>query len=640
MKKSKQLPSKRWMYALCSLRRRPFTWLSGAAVLFCLLTVLTLSLFLSESTYLTEQMNVRYGAHYGVLYRLDSIQYRTFVQNQDALGEMGMTDVLVVPVYGCMEDVESEERLLFVTVLTESLTDWFRLSYTDAEETQVRVGKTDILLPEENLYLPDGWNTYYTEGAKRSYFFHGQDHDGNTVTDPITRPLTTHYVTSNMADLPYALVSLDTAEEILRTAGGELTYDVYFRTEYASDYAVAQILDALLPALHWPDGDVTYKDRFVQRLGTNNEVRRIYYQDFINYDLLDMVSREYMYDSSFFFLLLPTIVAAAFAVSGILRDEIEEHRKEYGILKASGASPFTLYVNIGVMALCMIALALVPTFGVVFLVGKEWIISMSGLFAEAGIPITWGIPYGNLCKVYLYVLLGTVLLVWLRTRKWFRDTPACLLWQPATDNSLEVSTSAWQVLNAKDPVGAMVKVQFRRERKRRLYTAFTNALLMSVCGYMLSMVLTDASSLQGITSGLYAAFLYGTYLLLLILTACSEVRQSRREFAILQQCGTSEKTLRHRMLCMQRRAAWMGVGITVVLFLALLLPVVLSGWVWGDTAALHYLQSASYLLGVGRAAGIAVILEIGNVWLGQFVIRIPMKRMEKRGILSALRSVE
>lgn len=85
----------------------------------------------------------------------------------------------------------------------------------------------------------------------------------------------------------------------------------------------------------------------------------------------------------------------------------------------------------------------------------------------------------------------------------------------------------------------------------------------------------------------------------------------------------------------------MGIGITVVLFLVLLLlPVVLSGWVWSDTAALHYMQSASYLLGVGRAAGVAVILEIGNVWLGQLVIRIPMKRMEKRGILSALRSVE
>ena len=609
-----------WFYPLRQLRHRPVTVLSGAAVLFCLLSMLTLSLILSESGYIAAVTESGTGTHYGVVYRLNREQYLAFLELRDTWeGEF-----LTVPVYARMEDVETEEGILSLAVLSEESADWYTIETVP--------GAGEILLPSRITET----DPYYIPGTERNCFFHGQNSKGEQAGNAITRPLTvTESDTCNDRNLPYAFVTQDMAEEILSAAGGEVTYDLYFTTTRPSDLAAAQIIDRLHSQLHLRPG--IEGDPFSQTLHPG-QTRRIIYRDYINYPLLDLLNREYMDDPSFFFLLLPTILAASFAMAGHLRDNLEDHPGEYGILKASGGGKKTLYGSLYASALLLVLLALPPVLLSVSGIAGVYMDAVNRTLAEQGIRYRFGLPVGNLVTVCLYVLGFTCILTFLVTRRLLSAHPSALLRRVPVENIPDVQMSAWQALNRRDPVGYMVKVQFRRERKRRLYHAFTDSLLMGVCGYM---VVTLAVRTGGMIELLYGLYLYGAWLLLMILTAFGEVRQQKRELAILRQCGTSDRTIRRKLRQIQLCTTLLGMGVTVGVFAFLFaLPYLLSGWVFNGTPMLRFLLSDAYQFPLLFSLGAALVLETGNLFLGQLVMMIPVQRMLRRGILADLQGTE
>ena len=144
-----------WFYPLRQLRHRPVTVLSGAAVLFCLLSMLTLSLILSESGHIAAVTESGTGTHYGVVYRLTREQYLAFLELRDTWeGEF-----LTVPVYARMEDVETEEGILSLAVLSEETADWYAMDTAP--------GTGEILLPSRIVES----DSYYIPGR------HGQSPD-------------------------------------------------------------------------------------------------------------------------------------------------------------------------------------------------------------------------------------------------------------------------------------------------------------------------------------------------------------------------------------------------------------------------------------------------------------------------------
>ncbi len=609
-----------WFYPLRQLRYRPVTVLSGAAVLFCLLSMLTLSLILSESGHIAAVTESGTGTHYGVVYRLDREQYLAFLE----LRGTWEGEFLTVPVYARMEDVETEEGILSLAVLSEETADWYAMDTAP--------GTGEILLPSRIVES----DSYYIPETERSCFFHGQNSRGEKAGDAITRSLTvTESEKCNDQNLPYAFVTQDMAKEILSAAGGEITYDLYFTTTRPSDLAAAQVIDRLHSQLHLRPG--IEGDPFSQTLYPG-QTRRIIYRDYINYPLLDLLNREYMDDPSFFFLLLPTILAASFAMAGHLRDNLEDHPGEYGILKASGGGKKTLYGSLYASALLVVLLALPPVLLSVSGIAGMYMDAVNRTLAEQGIRYRFGLPVGNLVTVCLYVLGFTCVLLYLLTRRTLSAHPSALLRRVPAENIPDVQMSAWQALNRRDPVGYMVNVQFRRERKRRLYHAFTDSLLMGVCGYM---VVTLTVRTGGMIELLYGLYLYGAWLLLMILAAFGEVRQQKRELAILRQCGTPDSTIRRKLRRIQLCTTLSGMGITVGLFAFLLaLPYLLPGMVFNGTPMIEFLLSPTYQFGLLFSLGAALVLETGNLFLGQLVMLIPVQRMLRRGILADLQGTE
>ena len=618
-----------WFYSLRLLLRRPVTMCSSAVVLFCLLSLVTLSLILSESQFLATLDNGRTGVHYGVVYRLDRGQSHAFLQLQEELDGT----FLAVPVYARMEDVETEEGILSVTVLTKELADWYALDVLPVTG--------EIVLP----YRITEADPYYRPGLQRSCFFHGQNGIGEKAGHAVTRSLTIRSaVRCNDRDLPYAFVTQDMAEEILSAAGGEITYDLYFTTPRPSDLAAAQIIDRLHEKLHLRTP--AEGDPLAQTLH-EGLTRRIIYRDYINYDLLDLLNREYMDDPSFFFLLLPTILAASFAIAGRIRDDLEDHMDEYGILKAAGGGMKTLYGTLYAAALLLLLLALPGVLLTTGGIAGAYMASVNRTLAGQGIGYRFALPVGNLLTVCLYMLVITCVLLYLLTRRHLSSAPSALLRRISGENIPEVQASAWQALNSRDPVGYMVKVQFRRERKRRLYHAFTDSLLMGVCGFMIVMLAVNAEAGMELGDGetgitlLYAIYLYGAWLLLEVLSAFGEIRQQKREFAILRQCGTSDRTILHSVRRMQIHSTLSGMGITAGLFAALFaLPYLLPGMVFGGTPMMKFLLSPTYQFGLLYSLGAALVLELCNLFIGQLVMIIPVRRMLKRGILTDLRGTE
>lgn len=622
MYNGKHISSPMLFYPLRLLRRRPITLLSGSAVLFCLVSLLTLSLFLSESGYLASLAEGGTGGHYGVVYRLSREQYRTFLNLQDELKGTFFT----VPVYARMEDVESEEGILSVAVFTEEAAAWYGM---------------DISLTEDAIALPDilcDTDPYYLPQMERSIFFHGQTADGKQAGHPVTMPLTIRRIgRCNDRSLPYVFVSQTTADEIYSMTGGEITYDLYFTTPRTSDLAAAQIIDQLYDKLH-----LTSSADGVQPAQSLHEgkTRRLIYRDYINYPLLDLLNREYMDDPSFFFLLLPTILAASFAAAGLLRENLEVHLKEYGILKASGGGMRILYGTLYCSAFLLLLFAVLPALLTTLCISGTYRETVQAMLHDSGLSpsarLSVGLPVGNLLTVCLYVLFFTCVLTYLLTRRLLSAHPSALLHHAAGENLPDVQMSAWQVLNRRDPVGYMVKIQFRRERKRRLYHAFTDTLLMGVCGHMV-VTMADTAGVEI----LYTLYLYGAWLLIMTLNCFGEIRQQKRELAILRQCGTSDRTIRRRFRWMQFYSTLLGMGVTVGLFLALLaLPYLLPGWVFNNTPMIAFLLSYKYQFGLLSSLGMALVLETGNLFMGQIITEIPVRRMLKRGILKDLRSTE
>ncbi len=613
-----------WFYPLRLLKRRPVTLLSGAAVLFCLFSLVSLSLFLAEGSYLSAIAEGNAGRHYAVFYRLTRSQYLTLTDMAPALE----AEFTTVPVYAQLEDIESKKSLCGVTVLTRSAADWYALSAGEGT------------LPDDGEILLPGWlaakEPYYRLGRECHFFFHKAEDTGELS---VTRPL--RYAGTAAANdnaLPYAFVTQETAEDILSAAEGEILYDVYFTTPIPSDYACAQIIDTLLPAMDWPveDGDPreTYDDDIQRRY--KSESRRIRYQDFVNYNLLDLLNREYMDDPLFFFMILPVILAAALGASGLLRDDVEEHLGEYGLLKASGAGTGTLYGTLYTEALLMLALASPPVLVSTFLIARPYLNRVEAMLLSGGISHRFGLPVGNLVTVFLYILLLTCLFVFLHARRLFPAVPTALLRHTAAEDTPEVRISAWEALNAADPVRYMVKTVLGRERKRRLHGAFTHAFLMGVCGYMIVLQLYG-----GAAEGLYIVWLYGAYLLLAVLGAFGEIRQNRREYALLRQWGTPDEVILRKARLTQFYAAKQGLLVMVGMFAVLfLLPVFLSGWIFTGTPLSRFLLSPPYTAGVIFSCLAAVLLQLGNFAIGQLVITFPIRRMLQRGILDDLRRVE
>ncbi|MBQ8640712.1 MAG: hypothetical protein IJ480_00715 [Clostridia bacterium] len=616
-----------WYYPMRLLRRRPVTICSGAAVLFCLFSLVTLSLLLAESAYLDAIASGGSGQHYGVLYRLNRRQVLTL---QDMAPDLE-AECTVIPVYAWLEDIETEESLAGVVPLTAEIVEWYALDSTDGSLPDTG----EILLPPQIAAV----EPYYRLGQDCSFFFHGEDPLGERTGMSVTRRLLySGTASANDTDLPYVFVSVDTARDILSAVGGDILYDVYFTTPLPSDYAAALVIDALLPALDWPagDGDPREESGVLQRRYTS-ESRRIRYRDFINYELLDLLNREYMDDPLFFFTILPVILAAALGCAGILRDETENHIGEYGLLKASGAGTGVLYGSLYAEAALMLGLAVVPVLGSTLAIAAPYLRHTEEMLAAQGISYRYGLPLGNLVTVLLYILLLTCLFLWLQTRRLFSGVPAALLRRTPADDTPEVRISAWQALNAADPVRYMVKTLFRRERRRRMHSAFTQSFLMGVCGYMLVLL-----SAGGGMEGLYAAYLYGAYILLVVLSAFQELRRNRREYALLRQWGTSDKTIWRRVRWVQFYAALQGMGVTLCLFAALfcLPPWFMSGWIFQGSPLALFLLSYEYQSGVIFSCLAAFLLQLGNIVIGQLAMIVPIRRMLRRSILDDLRHEE
>ncbi len=633
-------------YGRTILRHRPSTLLSGALLLFCLLSMVTLSLLFAENTYLTTLVEADTGKHYGVLYRLDSREYEILCHSMEEI-EAAFT---VVPVYGYLEDIESEKAVLGVTVLTGALRAWYGLDW------QGTLTDNHILLPPS---LPER-EPYYRGMVSRSFFFHGENTYGSRVeggketveTISITRELTI-LDTVDTCDraLPYAFVTATTAEDILSATGGDILYDVYFTTPIASDYAVAQVVDTLLHAIDRDErendtdkireglrqytGDPVWSGRRQVRYAS--DTRQIMYMEFIHYELLDLLNREYMDDPMFFLLILPVILASAFAMAGFLRDDTEKHMDEYGLLKASGTGIKTMYGMVYAQSLLMLLLAMPPVLLGTAVIAGLYDNATAVLFREKGVSYAFPMPWGNLLLVCLYVLLLTCFLIWLRHKKLFAHTPASLLGGHMTTDKPEVRIgSALEVLDSPDPVKHMAKVRFRRGLWHRVGQTLPTALVMGVCGYMFFTLLFAGTG--GVMDVICIVYLGGAWLLLSVQSAVREVENSRREFAILRQCGTAEETIWHHLCTTRRYETYLCMVVTAGIFLSLfILPVVLGGWVFAGTPMYRFLSAPAYVPGVLISCGISILLQVCDLFLGKLVMVLPMKQMFTGGVMDDLR---
>ena len=623
MKYKRKDMQKLWFYPIRLLRRRPAVLLSGAAVLFCLFSLVSLSLFLAEGTWLQDIANGNTGRYYAVLRNLDRSRMLTLTEMAPDLE----ADFTAIPVYARLEDIESRRALCGVTVLTNEVIGWYALEAEDG-----RLPKTgEILLP---AWLAKK-ESYYRQGQECHFFFHDAASAAPELS--VTRPLRyTGTAAANEKNLPYAFVTAETAEDILSAAEGEITYDVYFTTPLPSDYACALLIDTLLPALDWPaeDGDPreTYKDSIQRRY--TSESRRIRYQDFINYGLLDLLNREYMDDPLFFFMILPVILAAALGTSTLLLDDMEDHLPEYGLLKASGAGLKTLYGTLYAEALLTLSIAAPPVLLSTLAIARPYLRRTHDLLTAAGIGHRFGLPAGNLITVLLYILLLTCLFLWLRARRLFSAVPGNLLKHTAAEDAPEVRISAWEALNAADPIRYMVKTVLHRERKRRRKSAFTQAFLMGVCGYM---IVLQASGGTGMEI-LYTVYLYGAYLLLTVLGAFGELRQNRREYALLRQWGASDAVIRRKAMLTRFYDTLQGLCVMGTMFgILFMLPALLSGWIFTGTPVSRFLLSSAYIKGVVFSALAAALLQICNFGIGQLAMIVPVRRMLAQNILDTLR---
>ncbi len=636
-----KLHHSKWTYPNGILKHRWKTIANGALLLFCLLSLVTLSLLFAENTYLTTLADAKTGKHHGVLYRLTGREYAVLLDNMDKI-DAAFT---VVPVYGFLEDIESEKPLLGITVLTEQMVKWYALTW-DGTLTD-----DGILLPPS---LPER-EPYYRGNVSRSFFFHGEDSYGNrtdgtggtgsdAARNTIARELTILDTLESCDDtLPYAFVTVDTAEDILSATSGTLLYDVYFTTPHTSDYAAALVVDTLVKLLD-RDSVVTDTDKIreVMRRDTGDPQwqgrrqvrydsysRQIRYMDFIHYELLALLGREYMDDPVFFFLMLPAIIAAAFAMSGFLRDDTTAHMDEYGLLKASGTGAKTLYGMVYAQALWMLVLALPVVLLGTAIFAALYDNATAALFRPVtGMTYAFPMPWGNLFLICLYVFLLTCFLIWLYHRRLFAHTPTSLLTGHITLDQPEIRTDrAAAALTSADPIGMMAKVLFRRERRQRILETIPTAFVMGACGFLFgTMLLSGTGGIMGMVGILY---LCGAWLLLSVQGVLRDVEQNRRTFAILQQCGTAETTIWHHWKTTRRQKMFLCMKLTGGMFgILFLLPVLLGGWIFGGTPLYRFLSSPAYVTMVVLSCGISILLLLCDMGLGLVMMKW-MKRMQK-----------
>jgi len=456
-------PQKYLFYPLRQIWRRPKTFRNSAAVAFCLLFLIALSLILSESMYLGTLDSTRTGHHYAAVYGLNGTQVQTITNMKLK------ADITIVPVIGEILEYDGKTTAAYVTVYTEALAEYYDLYFTAGaapNDGEIAVSKA--------FYQKSDLLEY---GEKNNFLLNGS----STVLRSIDL---SGIFACNNDEIPYVIVNQATADAIQYASDSKIVYDLYFTTPAASSYACALIIEDIVAATDFQsDTQILH----------NSNSRRQRYGDFINFTYLDRVSYDYMSDASFFYLILPILIASALITASFLVRDTEEHIGEYGLLKASGAGIPVLLGTLYVSVILLLIAAVIPVLLASAGIAKLYIYGANAQMLSYQIPYHFGLPFRNLLTVGVYYLLLTCLFVYLGIAVPFNRFPYQLLRRSLGKQLPYVQQSSLRIMAVRDKVGHMAMLRTLRQWKKGIASALTSSLLMGVCGYML---MSNAEVLQ------------------------------------------------------------------------------------------------------------------------------------------------
>ena len=465
--KRKTSSRKLFFYASRQLWRRRRTYLAVFAVSVVLLALVMTALELFESYNLQTIEISSAGVHHAAI----------FDQTADRSGEIakdpGVKAVTTIPYCSRLASSVDASSPGKVTVEDEAIDALLGVRYLWGSPP----GDGEIAVPL-SLYRAENW---LTAGEVNDLYFKATE----MVYEPLR--LSGIFTVSNIGT-NYVFVSDQTARRIDRGTGAREKYDFYVTCRHVSDRYAAHVVHRLWQKIGFLDTDAQARKETVQ--GRDPYLTR--YEAYLNLEYLNNHKR---YDAAPHLIwMLPVIAAAALVLAAFMISWSRSHAPEFGILGSLGADKRDLCA-VPAGQILLISLAASPP--VVLLSAL-----LSNLYLRtynevlSGVGFRFAVPWGKLAAAAaLFILLSTVF-TYLGIAQLVSEPPFPLISGSYRGKLPFVRTSSRLLSKMRDRIASLALLQAIRELRQEVITVAVSALIPTILGAVLLLLLVYRSSMS------------------------------------------------------------------------------------------------------------------------------------------------
>ncbi|MBO7404140.1 MAG: ABC transporter permease, partial [Clostridia bacterium] len=463
--KRKTSSRKLFFYASRQLWRRKRTYLAVFAVSVVLLALVMTALELFESYNLQSIEISSAGVHHAAIFD------QTVDWSKDIAKDRGVASVWSIPHNSWLASSVDASSPGKVTVEDETIDALLGVRYLWGSPP----GDGEIAVPL-SLYRAENW---LTAGDVNDLYF--------KATEMIYEPLRLSgiFTVSNIGT-NYVFVSEETARRIDRGTGAREKYDFYLTCRHVSDRYAAHVVHRLWQKIGFRDTDAQSRAEVVA--GRDPFLTR--YEAYLNLAYLDNQKR---YDAAPHLLwMLPVIAAASLVLAAFMIAWSRSHAPEFGILGSLGANKWDLCA-IPAGQILLISLAASPP--VVLLSAL-----LSNLYLRtynevlSGVGFRFAVPWGKLAAAAaLFVLLSTIF-TYLGIAQLVSEPPFPLISGSYRGKMPFVRASSRFLAKMRDRVASLALLQAIRELRQEIITVAVSALIPTILGAVLRLLLVYRSS--------------------------------------------------------------------------------------------------------------------------------------------------
>ena len=465
--KKKTSSRKLFFYASRQLWRRKRTYLAVFSVSVVLLGLVMTALELFESYNLQSIEISSAWVHHAAIFD------QTVDWSKEIAKDPGVTAVTAIPHNSWLASSVDASAPGKVTVENEAIDALLGVRYLWGSPP----GDGEIAVPL-SLYRAENW---LTAGEVNDLYFKAAE----MIYEPLR--LSGIFTVSNIGT-NYVFVSEETARQIDRGTGAREKYDFYITCRHVSDRYAAHTIHRLWQKIGFLDTDAQSREEAVP--GLDPYLTR--YEAYLN---LEYLNNQKRYDAAPHLLwMLPVIAAAALVLAAFMIAWSRSHAPEFGILGSLGADKGDLCA-VPAGQILLISLAASPP--VVLLSAL-----LSNLYLRTynevltGVGFRFAVPWGKLAAAAgLFVVLSTVF-TYLGIAQLVSEPPFPLISGSYRGKLPFVRASSRFLAKMRDRVASLALLQAIRELRQEIITVAVSALIPTILGAVLLLLLVYRSSMS------------------------------------------------------------------------------------------------------------------------------------------------